>query len=166
MNLRKITHPHSIGFMLIALIFLLTLSACGARSERDPLELQTFLSVMEEKGFQIIDYTGELTGDLEAHVSLYLIAVSPTGSFQVEFIECHTVAGARAVFVGTRQNVEALRGSASSHRSVDGPNHSSYSQTSGGVYSRLLRVDNIVVIVLGADSGYRDEIRNIFDIIS
>ena len=166
MKLRRDIFKKGLCLVFITLMFLFTLSACGVFSERDPLELQTFLDVMEEKGFEIVDYTNELTGELEELVSLYLIAISPGGSYQVEFIELHTTDAAQAVFAGTRQNAEALRGSASSYRSVNVANYNAYQLTSAGLYSQLLRVDDVFVFVLGADSDYRDEIRSIFDLIS
>jgi len=144
----------------------ISISACGIFSERDPLELQNFLDVMEENGFEIVDYTNELTGELEDLISLYLIAVSPGGSYQIEFIELHTTAGAEAVFASTIENAEALRGNTSSHSSVNGVNHNTFQLTSAGLYSHLLRVDNIFVFVLGADADYRDEIRSKIDLMS
>jgi len=166
MTLRKGVSKKWLCLVLIAGILVSMLSACGAFSERDPLELQTFLEVMEEHGFEIVDYTNALTGELEDLISLYLIAVSPGGSYQIEFIEHHTEAGAQAVFAGTRQNAEALLGNASSNSAVNGVNHNTYRQTSAGLYSQLLRVDNIVIFVLGADVEYRDEIRAKFDLMS
>ena len=169
MNLRRGILPKGLCLVLVTLMLLSMFSACGALSARDPLERQTFLDVMEENGFEIVDLTSELaelTGELEEIVSLYLVAVSPDGSYQFEFVEFHTTDGARAVFAGTRQNAEALRGSTSSHSSVNAANHNTYQLTSAGLYSHLLRVDDILVFVLGADSDHRDEIRYIFDLIS
>ena len=166
MNSRKIMSKKLLCLTLITLMLISALSACGIFSERDPIELQTFLSVMEENGFEIIDYTNQTTGEVRELTSLYLIAVSPGASYQIEFLELHTAESARAIFEGTKQNAENLRSGSGSHSSVNGPNHNSHSLTAGGLYSRLLRVDDIVVFVLGADADYRDDIRAKFDLFS
>ena len=166
MNLRRINPLKKMCLIVVTSMLLATLSACGALSERDPLERQNFLDLMDERGFTIVDYTNELTGDLEELVSLYLIAISPSGSYQIEFLELHSVGGAEILFAGTRENAESLRGNTSSHSSVDGRNHSTYQLTSAGLYSHLLRVDDVFVFVLGADSDDRDEIRELFNLIS
>jgi len=166
MNLRKIVSKKGLCIVLAILMLLPVVAACGVFSARDPLERQDFLDVMEENGFEIVDYTNELTGELEDLVSLYLLAVSPSGSYQIEFIEFHTIAGAEAVFAGTMANAESLSGNARSHSSVNGVNHNTFRQTSAGLYSHLLRVDNTFIFVLGADADYRDEIRAKIDLIS
>lgn len=164
--MNKLPFQKALCLVLIVLMLVSTLGACSALSPRDPLELQNFLDLMEEKGFDIVDYTIALTGELEELIALYLIAISPNESYQIEFIKLHTIAGAQSVFAGTRESAEALRGNASSHSSVSGVNHNTFHLTSAGLYSHLLQVDDIFVFVLGADAGYRDEIRTIFDLLS
>ena len=166
MTLYKAIPKKQLFLVAMTLILIFMLSACSAFTPRDPLERQEFLDLMEEHGFEIVDYTNELAGELEELVSLYLLAIAPSGSYQIEFIELHTIEGAQAVFAGTKQNADALRGSSSSHSSVGGPNHDTYRLTSAGLYSHLLRVDDIFVFVLGADAEYRDEIRAKFDHMS
>ena len=166
MNICKTISKKHLLLLFITLILVSTFSACGVFSERDPLSRQSFLDAMEEHGFTVIDYTDELTSELEEMISLYLIAVSPSGAYQIEFIELYTIEDAQAVFFGTKENADALSGRSSSYSSVNGPNHNVYRLTSAGLYSHLLRVDDIFVFVLGADAGYRDEIRSKIDLIS
>lgn|GEM_PF-2906609 len=155
-----------IVIIFMALLFISILSAGSNLLRRAPLDYQNFLNVMEEKGFIVIDYTNYIPEELSDRIYLYLIALAPNNSYQINFVQLNTVSYARSSFTNTMRNANRLRGNITSYRSISVSNHRSFQLTSAGLYSQLLQVDNVLIYVVGADADYRSEIRTIMNLIS
>jgi len=166
MKLDKTIFVKALCLALIVCSLIFSFTGCDVFFERDPLDVETFLEVMEENGFRVIDHTNIHLWEGNTDILKRLIAVHPNNAFEIQFVIYNNTAAAISSFNGTRQHVENMRGNVTSHSSVSGRNHSRFNQTSAGVYSQLLSVDNIFVFVFGADAEYRDEIRNLFNLIS
>ena len=165
MSLRKYA-PKSICLVMLVFFLVIPLSSCGMFFQQEPLELDNFMEVMEEKGFEVEDHTN-LTPPtaIEELADLYLVAVSPCDSYQIHFIKFQTDGGAQRVFEVFRQEADAARGSVSRYSSVNMPNHNRYQMTSMGFFVYILRVEDVLVFTIRANEEHRDEIREIFDLL-
>ena len=140
-------------FILMLFLVLFT-SACGAKA-RTPITAEEFVRKMETAGFTLVDATDQFE---EGQVESVHIAVGE--NYQVEFYIVPSVEQAKRAFAENKGDMEAAKGSASSNKTVQLANYSSFSQTSDGIYSLVSRTDNTFIYV-NTESEYKKEISDI-----
>ena len=110
---------------------------------------------MEAAGFTLVDAADQFE---EGRVESVHIAVGE--NYQVEFYIVPSVEQAKRTFAEKKASIEAAKGSASSNKSFQVANYSSFSQTSDGIFSLVSRTDN-TFIYFNAGSEYKKEISDI-----
>ena len=149
-------HKTKITILLMMVISIFILAAC---SDRDPVDPQHFVEVMESKGFEIVDMTND--GDSADAV---LVAISSDQDFQIGLFVFENDDLARVAFNALRNNVDQEARERSATRSNTETNIANYSRltiTSRGMYVHLYRAANTLMMVDWSDASYRNEIRNI-----
>lgn len=138
-------------------VFLLLLVATGlvflSGCDRDPIDVAEFQSIMEGAGYEVVDITHELDTNSIRNGFLAIGA-----DYQYELYEFIDVRDALVFFNNMEGHIESMRGGSASTRTTNVGNHSRFELTSGGIYSQVYRVENVVIFVT-ADADHRSAIR-------
>ena len=128
-------------------------------SDREPIVKADFIATMTDAGFNVIDISHEFVEFDD--VDYLVLAIAPSGEYQVEFVQLATIAVAHETFVTTRQRLENQAGSSSSTTSTEVANYRRFTITSNGQYAHLYLVENTMILVDWVDASLRNEIREL-----
>ena len=113
----------------------LLIAGCAGKKER--IASAEFSVRMEEKGYEIVDVTSKMDGQVVSA----MVAVGENAAYQIEFYEVATEQQAKAAYAQNKATFEAEKGLVSSAYSNHGANFDLYSQKSDGWYRYVCRVD-------------------------
>ena len=128
-------------------------------AERESINVETFVAVMEENGYTTIDATYQVEYDF-----VRLIVLALEENHQFEFWEFDYSENARFAFLDIRNGLEATIVGSYSSSFINGRNFDTYRLTTDGRYHQILRVENIMIYSWGP-SNYRNDIRALFRIL-
>lgn len=130
------------------------LMAFGCAMKKEPVAAADFAARMEEKGYDIVDVTGRMGGQ----VASATLAVGENAAYQIEFYEVETEQQAKTAYAQNKATFEAEKGSFSSNYSNNGVNFNLYSQKSDGWYRFICRVERTFVYA-SVPEQYRDAVQ-------
>lgn len=116
-------------------------AAAGCTAKKEPITAAEFSRRMEQEGYDILDATDQLDGQ----VLSVTLAVEQSGAYQIEFFEVETEHQAKIAFEQNKAAFESESGPAASRYENNGLNFSVYAQTSNGKYSYVCRVGQTFV---------------------
>jgi len=138
----------------VLLVVSMLLILCGC-SKKDPITADSFKLTMEDLGYKITDATGQFAGQPVDSVQLAL-----KDDYQIEFYVVSSVDQAQSAYNQNKTNIENVKTSSSSMKSIELKNYSYYSVTTGEKYYVVSRVDN-TFIYIAAPVKDKDEISDI-----
>ena len=141
--------------LVVLTVLTITLAGLTACSNRTPVSVSDFNEIMEEKGFEIVDATGQVAPE-----SITAISIAVNEDYQIELYEMVSDATATAVFAENKDIFEGYAEGSSLTLSKSIMNYSYYSVTNDGTYYALSKVGNTMIYVV-ADAEYKDEISDI-----
>ncbi len=147
--MKKVYKMLAVALMTIMCI---GLTAC---SNRTPVSVSDFNEIMEEKGFEIVDATGQVAPE-----SITAISIAVNEDYQIELYEMVSDATATAVFAENKDIFEDYAIGSATTISKNIMNYAYYSVTSSGTYYALSKIGNTMIYVV-ADAEYKDEISEI-----
>ena len=147
--MKKVYKMFAVAMMIIMSI---GLTAC---SNRTPVSVSDFNEIMEEKGFEIVDATGQVAPE-----SITAISIAVNEDYQIELYEMVSDATATAIFAENKNIFEEYAEGSSLTLSKSIMNYSYYSVTNAGTYYALSKIGNTMIYVV-ADVEYKDEISEI-----
>lgn len=143
---------HKLVALATMMFMLAGLTAC---SNRTPVSVDDFDATMEEKGFEIVDATGQIAPD-----SITAISLAMNDNYQIEFYEMVDDATATAIYAENKAIFESYAVGSSATLSKNIMNYAYYSVTNSGTYYALAKIENTMIYVV-ADVEYKDEISEI-----
>jgi hypothetical protein len=156
LHLKKIILILSLTFMSSLLLI-----SCRAASG-DPIDVETFIRVMEAEGYVIrdsIEEIKEIDDFFEDTLQYALMAVGE--EYHYDFFVFLENSYARMKFLTTKSNLRNIQGNVvTRHSERNTLNYYMYSFISEGTYYHLVRVHNVVIFA-SADSEHRSAIREV-----
>lgn len=126
--------------------------------EKNPITAQEFKSVMENKGYIIIDAKKQFDG--YNYIQDAYIAMNDKGEYQIEFYKMSDKENATMFYEHNKSVFESSKSSSSAQTNNDMKNYSKYTLQSNDKYMVISRVEDTVVYVK-VDSKYKDNIKDI-----
>ncbi len=130
------------------------LMAFGCAMEKEPVAAADFAARMKEKGYEIVDVTSQMGGQVVSAT----LAVGGNAAYQIEFYEVETEKQAKTAYAQNKATFEAEKGRFSSNYSNNGANFNLYSQKSDGWYRYICRVERTFVYA-SVPEQYRDAVQ-------
>ena len=138
----------------VLLVVSMVLVLCGC-SKKEAITADDFKSKMEDLGYKITDATGQFKGQTVDSVQLAL-----KDDYQIEFYVLPSVEQAQSAYTQNKSNIENVKASVSTNKSLEIKNFSYYTRTTDSIYYVVSRVDNTFIYV-AAKVEYKDEISDI-----
>lgn len=113
------------------------LMAAGCTMEKEAITSDEFAAHMQELGFEIVDVTNQMDGQVESAV----LALGEDAAYQLEFFEVSTEEQAESAYAQNKATFEMEKGSASTSFTGSGKNFHVYSQKSDGWFSYVCQVE-------------------------
>lgn len=125
---------------------------------REPLTALEFNSLMEEKGYSIVDVKEQFAE--YDYISEAYLAIDKNGDYQLEFYVIESPDIAARFFESNKAAFESSKGNMSSQKDISAGNYSKYTLTSEGQYKYICRIENTVIYADEAEE-YKPEIKEI-----
>jgi hypothetical protein len=139
-------------YIAILAVMVMALTACGSKQS---ITAEDFALIMTGAGHSVeqgsIDEQASSVGNIAAS---YLVAYC--GEFHIEFFVFETAETARSIYNNARTALENTRGGSHAYSSVGLANYNRYSQTTGGRYAVVSRIDTTLVIVVTSSDNRSD----------
>lgn len=129
-----------------------------ANREKPAKTAEEFDSIMEEKGYRIINAIAQFSGIDE--IKSADIALEDDANYQIEFYEIVDEDTAKQFYESNKKIFEESKGDTSVYTDVSGKNYAKYTLTTDGKYMVISRIDN-TVIYISIDSAYKDVVSDI-----
>ena len=146
--------------MIIALFF--AIGGCAVYSilnrEKDSITSEEFKSIMENKGYTIVDVTNQYAQ--YGYIEKGYIAITNDRQYQVEFYTL-TDNEKAVYFYNTNKTIfENSKQGVTSEKSAELKNYCKYTLNNNGKYKVISRIDN-TAIYLNVDEQYKDIIKDL-----
>ena len=163
-----------ICLLLLTATLALVFGACNLLAPRDPIDPAEFRGAVEAAGFEVWDAfdaafcesdcePGTLCENCESlYEGTYQALFAVGAAYRFELYEFIDMRAAISSYNRLKADIESWRTGRTSSRASSFANHSRFEMTSGGIYSQVYRVDNVLIFVT-ADVEHRDEIREIMN---
>lgn len=146
-----------IGIILIILVGVVFVVFNTLNKEKTPISADTFNTIMEGKGYIMIDSTSQFS-QYGNYMSKSYVA-QKTG-YQIEFYELSSEENAIDMYNTNKLLFEAQKTNASVSATTSINNYSTYSLTTNGEYKYLSRIDNTFIYV-DVDESYKDTVKDL-----
>lgn len=153
----------TIAICIIVFILLLVLGGVFLiknvlNQEKNSITAEEFKSVMENKGYIIINAKEQFDGF--NYIQDVYIAMSDDGEYQIEFYKMSDKEDATMFYEHNKSVFESSKSSSSAQTNNDMKNYSKYTLQSNNKYMVISRIEDTVVYV-NVDSKYKDNIKDI-----
>lgn len=123
------------------------------------ISADTFSSIMEDKGYAVIETTSQFE-QYPNYVSKSYLAQKD--DYQIEFYELTSEENAISMYNANRAKFESQKTNVSAQTSVSINNYSTYSLTTNGKYKYLSRIDNTLVYI-DVYENYKDVVKDLME---
>lgn len=139
-------------------VCLIVLAVSLLATPKTPATAESFEALMTEKGFTVS--RADSVVDEYSFVRNVVLAVSPDGSYQLEFYEFADSEYAGNFFASNKELFESAKVGSSSSASTSLKNFEKYTMTNSGRFYAVAVLDNTGIYVT-ADAEYKDAIKEI-----
>lgn len=137
---------------VVCLLMIFSLTGCGSKKA---ITTDDFKSIAESSSYSIADVTSQYA---EFNFINEATVAQSSDGWQVEFYMLEDKENATNMFNTNKSDFESKKDGFVTESSVNMPNYSTYSLTSGGYYMYLCRVDNTLLYVKVLDT-YKDDVK-------
>lgn len=137
--------------MFALVLTLVLVLSCAGCSDKTAHTVESFRSVMEEAGFEVVD----VTKDTDTNGIDVTILVAMKDDYQIDFYQFTSEDTAKSVYAHNQSNTEEM--SSSYHISVSLFDFAKHEQVSDSTHYYMAWVGN-TMIYCANDSAYRDQI--------
>lgn len=142
-----------IGILLILVISLFT-TGCGSKKT---ISAEQFKEKLEAKNFILSDASNQFAN--YDYIKQVYIAQNPNKTYQIEYYFFADASRAKNFYEHNKGIFKKI-GTVRSNSEITIANHSKYSQTAGGKFSVISRIENTVIYV-NVNTEYKDEVTKI-----
>ena len=128
--------------LLLACVFMISGCNLSSKINKQSLKAEEYKNIMEEKGYNTLDATGQFT---QKFVKKVYLAVSNESTYQIEFYEIDTEKNAKDFYDNNKKIFEDSKTSGSVDSYVELGNHEKYTLKTGDTYKVISRIDNTIV---------------------
>lgn len=142
--------------ILIGLLLIMTLLITGCTT-KESLEASTFKTLMEKRGFSVLEQTSTVISENSA-VEVSYIAETTGARYAIEYYSFDGEVSAQAFYA--KKQEELAKTGAQAYTEVNIGNYSKYTLVHNNKFSAISRVSNTIVYV-SADNNYAEEIKGV-----
>lgn len=154
-TLKKILKIVGIVVFVLVGIFIIVYNILN--KEKTPISAERFNTIMEEKGYIMVDTTNQYAQYGNYILKSYLAQKS---GYQIEFYELSSEENAIDMYNTNKSLFESQEPNVSASFTISMKNYGTYSLTTNEEYKYLSRIDNTLIYV-DVDKNYKDTVKNI-----
>lgn len=128
-------------FILCLFLIMITLTGCSLK--RDPVSMDDFQKLTEEKNYNFMDVSDQFEEDDK----ILKAGLCATSVWQIEFYELDTVEHAKEMFESNKNSFEEEKGITSSELSNTMINYQIYALTTKDTYMYISQCENTVLYI-------------------
>ena len=152
-----------VGGMIFSTIFFSVKSTLDeALTEKVALTSDQFKANLEERGYQIVDATNQISDSNIGQYKKVYLAIDSEMTYQIEFHEFTDSTYAQNIYSQIKNALDTTRSNNSTYTNIDGINFNKYTATDTNAYAIVSRIDNTVMYALVYDN-YKDVVNSIFE---